>query len=641
MSKAIRAAIAAIDRTQPARLRAVDYLRVSTEEQAKGYGIAYTGKKTGRYIAGQDWEHVATFKDEGESGTLPWEKRTDAKRLMALAKQTPRPFDVVTVYETRAIGRKDRVFYRWYWELQDLGIFVAVVDLDIDTTTEEGEAAMRKAANDAFDEIVRIRKRTQNGLQEKAEDGGHVGGVAPFGWRIEDQGKRGMSQLAIDPEASATLRLAWDILVNGHKSCATAAVDLNSRQKLGPGGRPWDSASLRHALTKRAVQEGRRAFRSESRSPNPGQHEVVMIDLDRIFSEDEVARLNVALARTARPTHGAPVAHPLSKRITGACGAHYTGCVRPGRQRHEYRCSGKGCGCSQIDGSALEGRVWDEVVRLLADPDRLAAMSSDWAANAADGHVDHESRVQELSDQIDQIADSIDVTMTVAARQAARKGLRGKAAEEAVERAIKPLNVEAAQLEVLRSEAQAWRRDAAEAAQRGRDLQALAELARKRLPALDASQKAEVLALLDIRVTILGDIPRKTRGDDQISAWFRARSRVVPSLTDDAWALTEPIFSAPRAGRKPVDPRRLLNALLYKARTGCAWQAIPDGSGRTALAAWQRWSKSGLWEQLMDALKDTAGTTVPADGVKLPPLDVRGQLEPRLWNTRRRPARRR
>ncbi|MGR8008230.1 hypothetical protein [Streptomyces hypolithicus] len=32
-------------------LRAVDYLRVSTEEQAKGYGITYTGKNTRKYIA--------------------------------------------------------------------------------------------------------------------------------------------------------------------------------------------------------------------------------------------------------------------------------------------------------------------------------------------------------------------------------------------------------------------------------------------------------------------------------------------------------------------------------------------------------------------------------------------------------------
>jgi DNA invertase Pin-like site-specific DNA recombinase len=78
---------------------------------------------------------------------------------MALARQIPRPFDVVVVAETRAIGRRDRVFWRWVWELQDLGISVAVVDKDIDNTTEDGEAAMREEANYAFKEYVRIRNR--------------------------------------------------------------------------------------------------------------------------------------------------------------------------------------------------------------------------------------------------------------------------------------------------------------------------------------------------------------------------------------------------------------------------------------------------------------------------------------------------
>lgn len=49
MGKALtRAVDTALRTTGTAPLRAVDYLRVSTEEQADGYGIAYTGKKTVR-----------------------------------------------------------------------------------------------------------------------------------------------------------------------------------------------------------------------------------------------------------------------------------------------------------------------------------------------------------------------------------------------------------------------------------------------------------------------------------------------------------------------------------------------------------------------------------------------------------------
>ena len=46
-------------------LRAVDYLRVSTEEQKKGYGVPRQSRKTTRHIALKQWAHVGTYKDEG------------------------------------------------------------------------------------------------------------------------------------------------------------------------------------------------------------------------------------------------------------------------------------------------------------------------------------------------------------------------------------------------------------------------------------------------------------------------------------------------------------------------------------------------------------------------------------------------
>ncbi|MEU0672743.1 recombinase family protein [Streptomyces sp. NPDC006172] len=72
-------------------LRAVDYLRVSTEEQAKGFGISYTGKRTANHIRKKGWEHVRTYADEGVSGSLDHTERPDLKDLMRDAQQSPRP----------------------------------------------------------------------------------------------------------------------------------------------------------------------------------------------------------------------------------------------------------------------------------------------------------------------------------------------------------------------------------------------------------------------------------------------------------------------------------------------------------------------------------------------------------------------
>lgn len=61
MGKTLSRAVETALRARVATLRAVDYLRVSTEEQTEGYGISYTGKRTARYIQNKGWTHVGTY----------------------------------------------------------------------------------------------------------------------------------------------------------------------------------------------------------------------------------------------------------------------------------------------------------------------------------------------------------------------------------------------------------------------------------------------------------------------------------------------------------------------------------------------------------------------------------------------------
>ncbi|WP_328680661.1 recombinase family protein [Streptomyces sp. NBC_00322] len=153
--------------TKTLTLKAVDYLRVSTEEQAKGYGVQAAAKKTTRHISKKGWEHVDTFADEGLSGSLEAHERPDLKRLMQQARQNLRPFDMVVVSEGRAIGRTGRAFWRWVWELEELGVYVAVVKGDYDNSTQEGRKKMRKDADYAEEEREIIRERTQSGSRRR------------------------------------------------------------------------------------------------------------------------------------------------------------------------------------------------------------------------------------------------------------------------------------------------------------------------------------------------------------------------------------------------------------------------------------------------------------------------------------------
>src|SRR3984893_8796664 len=57
----------------------------------------------------------------------------------------------------------------------------------------------------------------------------------------------------------------------------------------------------------------------------------------------------------------------------------------------------------------------------------------------------------------------------------------------------------------------------------------------------------------------------------------RSRLRYPSDLTDEEWALVEPLIPPARRGgnRRHVVVREVVNGLMYVLSTGCQWRAIP------------------------------------------------------------------
>src|SRR3712207_8513293 len=81
-------------------------------------------------------------------------------------------------------------------------------------------------------------------------------------------------------------------------------------------------------------------------------------------------------------------------------------------------------------------------------------------------------------------------------------------------------------------------------------------------------------------------------------------SPAYPSdLTDAQWALVEPLVPVrstrgrgTRGGRPPKYPRRrMVDAILYVARTGCSWRQLPHDfpPWETVFYYFQRWTADG------------------------------------------------
>ncbi|MFJ2176438.1 recombinase family protein [Streptomyces sp. NPDC087851] len=650
MGKTLTRAIDVVRQTT-GQLRAVRYLRVSTTEQRKGYGISYTGKRTAAHIEKKGWQLVDTYVDEGVSGSLEAFKRDELSRLMRDANKVPRPFDVVVVNEERAIGRRDRAFWPWVWELEDLGVFVAIVKGDYDNTTPDGRSRMRKKAAEAEDERELIRERTQGGIQEKAEDGGYAGGYVPYGYRIENQGKRGESRLVLDEcpapgicdarHELALLRRGRSLFVE-HKNWRTATQLVNSEGYLNRSGKPWKEANLKARITSHTTLKAEQVWRNPDHAQtvldaegSPVYGETVIIKLDPVFTPEEVKELEQAME--AAPKRAAPRSgrvYPLSARMVGRCGAVYTGLGRSATQGWQYRCKGKTeaypgarvCSCSLVDAVAAETYVWGEVRKFLGDAARLQVLTETWTGGQG---IDYAVRIADLDQQIDTQSAIIAVTMGTAARQAVARGLSQQAAEKAVDAALKPLNEELSDLEKARSQAAAWQRESESANQRAVHLQELARTAHSRLDALDLAEQAEFLNLLDIKATIVGDVPQGRQGSPcTLVKWFRERARAVPALTDEAWARVEPLLDVTY---RTQDPRQIMAALLHKARTGCRWPELPAEYGHhgAVQTQWTRWRASGLWDRMMDSLADLPGVP-PWQPELTPPMTLTGELIPEL-----------
>ena len=94
---------------------------------------------------------------------------------------------------------------------------------------------------------------------------------------------------------------------------------------------------------------------------------------------------------------------------------------------------------------------------------------------------------------------------------------------------------------------------------------------------------------------------RKNRG-----RYDRSRLRYPSDLTDEEWALVEPLIRPAKRGgnRRHVVVREVVNGLMYILSTGCQWRAVPkDLPPRSTLYDYfDLWSYDGTLDRLHEAL---------------------------------------
>jgi len=84
-------------------------------------------------------------------------------------------------------------------------------------------------------------------------------------------------------------------------------------------------------------------------------------------------------------------------------------------------------------------------------------------------------------------------------------------------------------------------------------------------------------------------------------------ARYPSDLTDEQWALIEGMVAVKPGGRPARhERRRIVEAILYVNRTGCAWRLLPHDfpPWQTVFGYFRDWNADGTTDRIHDALRD-------------------------------------
>ena len=81
-------------------------------------------------------------------------------------------------------------------------------------------------------------------------------------------------------------------------------------------------------------------------------------------------------------------------------------------------------------------------------------------------------------------------------------------------------------------------------------------------------------------------------------------------LTEAQWERLRPLLppQRPATGRPAKDHRAVVNAILWRLKTGAPWRDLPEryGPWQTVYSRFRRWQRAGVWERVLAALQAEA-----------------------------------
>jgi site-specific DNA recombinase len=252
--------------------RAAIWIRVSTEDQAKGESPATHLKRAEMYCELKGWQVVETYDLSGVSGKTVLDY-PEARRMLA---DVERGHIKALIFSRLArLARNTRELL----EISDLfkshGAALVSLGESIDTSSPAGMLLYTVLGALAEWERNEISARVSAAVPIRAAQGKPTGGVGPWGYRWNNK------TLEVDPEAAEKVRVIFALCLEEEGNKSRTVKRLNAMGLRSREGAVWTVTNLTRLIDNHVYTGRRRA--NYARSTGDGKHWVEKPESDWVY----------------------------------------------------------------------------------------------------------------------------------------------------------------------------------------------------------------------------------------------------------------------------------------------------------------------------------------------------------------------
>lgn len=292
------------------------WIRVSTEDQAKGESPEHHEARARVYAEWKGWNVKEVYNLAGWSGKSVID-HPEAKRMMADVKRQHITGLIFSKLARLARNTKELLDFADYFQEQQADLIS--LQENIDTSSPAGRLFYTLIAAMAQWEREEIADRVRASIPIRAKMGKSIGGTAPYGYMLKDQ------KLVLNPKEAPIRKLMFELFLQ-YKRRLTVAQELNKRGYRTRKGKPFSDRSI-DRLLKDPIAKGLRRM-NYSRSPGRNkawkfkpQEEWIFVPAPAIVSEELWNQVNQIIDEQFKPRKtGKRVAHIFSGYVYCTCG---------------------------------------------------------------------------------------------------------------------------------------------------------------------------------------------------------------------------------------------------------------------------------------------------------------------------------